>query len=184
MPFLLDCQCGKKRVTIPDQHLGKRLRCPACGNELSGTPRSAENGPAPQANTNQADILEMRPLKRYKLLVEAFRNLGESAETLGWGGDALKQLTEKRKERFEAKEALDKAIADAALAKGTPGAPVANRVFTAVKARFSLVDGVLTGLLEHLGRAALSVTCPPKTSPGRMLVLDRFQEELEWAGNA
>jgi hypothetical protein len=37
MPITLNCACGKV-LRIPDEHAGKRVRCPACQGILSSTP--------------------------------------------------------------------------------------------------------------------------------------------------
>jgi hypothetical protein len=40
MPVLVGCPCGKK-LRVPDEHAGKRVRCPVCGDPVSVPPRGA-----------------------------------------------------------------------------------------------------------------------------------------------
>jgi len=41
MPIILQCQCGKK-LRVPDEMIGKRVRCPACGHVLPVTAEEEE----------------------------------------------------------------------------------------------------------------------------------------------
>src|SRR5689334_3296414 len=44
MPLLLECDCGK-RLNVPDEHAGKRVKCPACSQVLT-VPGGRPDAPA------------------------------------------------------------------------------------------------------------------------------------------
>jgi hypothetical protein len=46
MPVVVSCQCGKQ-LRVPDEYVGRRVKCPACGQPQAVTAQPAAAAPAP-----------------------------------------------------------------------------------------------------------------------------------------
>ena len=88
-------------------------------------------------------------------MTASYRALGEAAAQAGWGGETRDAIVAKKAECAEASARRDKAASDAEMAKNTAGAGLANQALTGADAQVKLAEGVLEGLREKAGRAAM-----------------------------
>jgi hypothetical protein len=72
MPVLIECACGQK-LSVRDEYLGKRIKCPACGAStlVAGPPGTGSPPPPPYASPppreREEDEEEERPRRKKRL---------------------------------------------------------------------------------------------------------------------
>lgn len=113
-------------------------------------------------------------------LIAAYRAVGDAAYKAGWGGEAIDAIRNQKMEVATITGQYNKSVADAELAKNTPGAGAAKQAVAAAQAQKKLADGVLDGLQEKLGHTIIDdASAPADIGEEQRTEIARLHDEIK-----